>query len=214
MKSTKQAKAAELPTLEKRSRRKYCFTPAMDEEIRRAYHLYIEYNNRKAISGCARNFRYPKWVINRRAGILGLTRTKEPEWSKEEVRVVEKWQHLTDAAIQRKLKAKGLQRSINAVRRKVQRLRIKQNRDGYSAQSLAGAFGVNSHKVIYWINHKMLIASRRGTARSGSQGGDTYWITHADVREFVLTHPDEVDLRKVEKWWFLDLVTDGRIGIR
>ena len=60
----------------------------------------------------------------------------------------------------------------------------------------------------------MLKASRRGTARTESQGGDTYWITHAAVREFVLTHPDEVDLRKVEKWWFLDFVSDSRIGIR
>ncbi len=32
--------------------------------------------------------------------------------------------------------------------------------------------------------------------------------------KFVLKHPDEIDLRKVEKWWFLDLVTAGRIGIR
>ena len=189
MKSATQAKAADLQTLEKRSRQKYCFAPAMDEEIRRAYHLYIEYNNRKAIGACARNLGYPKWVITRRAGFLGVARIKEPEWSKAEVHVVEKWQHLTDAAIQRKLKAKGLQRSVNAVRRKVQRLRIKQNRDGYSAQSLADAFGVNCHKVIYWINHKMLSASRRGTARSASQGGDTYWITHADVREFCADPP-------------------------
>lgn len=26
--------------------------------------------------------------------------------------------------------------------------------------------------------------------------------------------PDEIDLRKLEKWWFLDLLTAGRIGIR
>jgi hypothetical protein len=73
---------------------------------------------------------------------------------------------------------------------------------------------VDAHKITYWINRKMLVATRRGTARSESQGGDTYWITHRAVREFVLRYPDEIDLRKVEKWWFLDLVTAGRISIR
>jgi hypothetical protein len=53
-----------------------------------------------------------------------------------------------------------------------------------------------------------------GHTRTRSQGGDIYWITHNAVREFVLKHPDEIDLRKVEKWWFLDLMTAGRIGIR
>ena len=36
--------------LKDRERRpKYFFTPAMDDEIRDAYHLYVEYNSRKAI---------------------------------------------------------------------------------------------------------------------------------------------------------------------
>jgi len=46
---------------ERRMRRKYSFTPAMDEEIRRAYHLFLEYNNRKAIGACARKLQLPKW---------------------------------------------------------------------------------------------------------------------------------------------------------
>jgi hypothetical protein len=60
----------------------------------------------------------------------------------------------------------------------------------------------------------MLRATLRGTDRTEIQGGDTFWITQIAVRDFVLSYPDEVDLRKVEKWWFLDLVTNGRIGCR
>ena len=60
----------------------------------------------------------------------------------------------------------------------------------------------------------MLRATRRGTERTERQGGDTYWIAHKAVHAFVLTYPDEIDLRKVEKWWFLDLLTAGRIGVR
>lgn len=196
------------------ARRKYSFTPAIDEEIRGAYHQYLEYNNRRAISGCARQLHVPRWLVNRRAAVLGLARIKEPEWSVDEVTVLERCGHLTDPVIQRKLKAAGIQRSINAIHLKMKRLRIRQNLDGYSAHALATAFGVDGHKITYWIKRKMLMATRRGTARSESQGGDTYWITHRGVREFVLAYPDEIDLRKVEKWWFLDLVTDGRIGSR
>ena len=196
------------------TQRKYCFTPAIDEEIRRAYHLYLEYNNRRAITGCARQLHVPRWLINRRAAVLGLARIKEPAWNVDEVAMLERWGHLTDAVIQRKLKAAGSQRSINAIHLKMKRLRIKQNLDGYSAHALATAFGVDGHKITYWINRKMLMATRRGTARSEFQGGDTYWITHKAVREFVLAYPDEIDLRKVERWWFLDVLTDGRIGSR
>jgi hypothetical protein len=48
------------PWLKERGRRpKYCFTAAMDEEIRHAYHLYVDYNNRKAIGSCARSLAFP-----------------------------------------------------------------------------------------------------------------------------------------------------------
>jgi hypothetical protein len=80
----------------------------------------------------------------------------------------------------------------------------------YSAYSLSEAFGVDSHKVGLWIRRKMLHATRRGTDRT--QGGDSYWITHDAAREFVYRHPDEIDLARVEKLWFLDLVSVGRIG--
>jgi hypothetical protein len=60
----------------------------------------------------------------------------------------------------------------------------------------------------------MLHATRRGTDRTEAQGGDSYWITHKAVRDFVLRCPDEIDLAKVEKMWFLDLVTAGRLGVR
>jgi len=70
---------------------------------------------------------------------------------------------------------------------------------------------VDSHKVTRWIGAGLLEAERRGTARTELQGGDTWLIFRAEVKEFVLRCPDEYDLGKVEKWWFLDLITDGRI---
>ena len=195
-------------------RRKYSFTPAMDDAIRGAYQLFLDYGNRNAIGECATRLQLPKWMVTRRAGALGLARIKEPVWCEEEVVVLQRWGHLTDAVVQRKLKGAGFHRSLNGIHLKMRRLRIKQNLDGYSATALGTAFGVDGHKITYWIHRNMLKATRRDTDRTERQGGDIYWITHKAVYTFVLSYPDEIDLRRVEKWWFLDLITGGRIGMR
>lgn len=195
-------------------KRKCEFTPAMDDLVRAAYRQYRVFSNRKAIGNCARKLGIPRWIVNRRGRDLGLAQTKEALWSDAEIAVLERWGHLTDAVIQRKLKAAGYSRSNTAIHLKVKRLRIKQNLDGYSAWSLAQALGVDSHKVSLWIRRKLLQATLRGTRRTEAQGGDSYWITHKAVRDFVLRCPDEIDLAKVEKMWFLDLVTAGRLGVR
>jgi hypothetical protein len=198
----------------RKRKRKYEFTPEMDDLVRTAYHRLRVYSNRKAITHCAQKLEIPRWAVLRRGRDLGEARTKEQPWSEAEVGSLERWGHLTDAVIQRKLKAAGYSRSLNGIHLKLKRLRIRQNLDGYSAYSLAEAFGVNWHKVGTWIRRNMLRATRRGTDRTAAQGGDSYWITHAAVRDFVFRCPDEIDLAKVEKIWFLDLVTAGRIAMR
>jgi hypothetical protein len=43
------------------------------------------------------------------------------------------------------------------------------------------------------------------------QNGDIYLIRESDVRRFILEHPTEIDLRKVDQLWFLDLITNGLV---
>jgi hypothetical protein len=52
---------------------------------------------------------------------------------------------------------------------------------------------------------------RRGTARTGVQGGDMWWISRRQVKSFILRAPEEIDLARVEKIWFLDLLTGGKL---
>ncbi len=212
MTTTLQKCVADIP--ERKGKRKYEFTPEMDDLVRTAYHQFRAYSNRKAITHCAHKLEMPRWAVLRRGRDLGLARSKERSWSEEEVGLLERWGHLTDAVIQRKLKTSGYPRSTNGIHLKLKRLRIRQNLDGYSAYSLAEAFGVDWHKVGSWIRRNMLRATRRGTDRTEAQGDDSYWITHGAVRDFVFQCPDEIDLAKVEKIWFLDLVTGGRIAMR
>ena len=53
----------------------------------------------------------------------------------------------------------------------------------------------------------------KGTKRKGRQGGDTKLFHVGTVREFVINHPEEIDLRKVDKMWFLWLITGGRVKL-
>lgn len=102
----------------------------MDDLVRAAYHQFRVYGNRKAITHCAQKLEMPRWAVLRRGRDLGVARTKEHPWSEAEVALLERWGHLTDAVIQRKLKAAGYSRSINGIHLKLKRLRIRQNLDG------------------------------------------------------------------------------------
>ena len=79
---------------------------------------------------------------------------------------------------------------------------------------MAGLFGIDSHNVGKWIRFGWLTAEKRGTDRTAVQGGDIWFIHHEQVYRFVLGHPEEIDLAKVDKLWFLDLVTRGKIGFQ
>jgi hypothetical protein len=56
-----------------------------------------------------------------------------------------------------------------------------------------------------------LKAKFRGTARTEQQNGDIYLIREKDVRRFILERPTDIDLRKVDQLWFLDLITNGLV---
>ena len=80
-----------------------------------------------------------------------------------------------------------------------------------SAYSLAQALGINPHVVTRWIKNGHLKARFRGTARTAQQNGDSYLIQEKDARRFILEHPTDVDLRKVDQLWFFDVITNGLV---
>jgi hypothetical protein len=191
---------------------KYAATPEIDAAIREAYERYQKYGNRTAITTTARKIGWPKWKVNRRAIALGIARAKEAPWSRDELDVLERYGWMCDEKLSERLKAAGFHRTATAVHLKKKRLRISASGDWYSATQLAEAFGVDGHKIVRWIQSGLLRASRRGTARISVQGGDSFVILCRDVREFAIAHPNEYDLAKVEKTWFLELVTGRDAG--
>ncbi len=191
---------------------KYLPTAETDYMIRDAYSRQ-RMGDRSALKAISRELGWTRSAVCKRGAELGVARVKEKSWSEEEKSVLEQFGHLAQG-IQRKLSEAGYARTIAAIQVKLNRDRIKSNLEGYSACQLAGALGLEVRKVLRWIQQGYLKAERRGTGRTPQQGGDMWWIPDRNVRRFVLRFPQEIDLARVEKIWFLNLLTDGKLCAR
>jgi hypothetical protein len=176
------------------SGKKYFFDQFSARLIREHYDSRTE-----TINWLSDKLGFPRWVIKKRAQILGVARTGERKpWSEREIAYLEANLSRLSLAVL----AKKLERSLTAVALKAKRLGIKKSDEGYTARSLAQAFGVDDHKVVRWVRLGLLKASRRNSGRPR----DMYLITDNEVRRFVCTYPTEFDLRRVDQVWFIDLL--------
>jgi hypothetical protein len=146
---------------------------------------------------------YPRWAIKKRATVLGIARTKEPNWTKKDKRFLAKW--LPRRSIE--WIARKLNRTVTAVALKAKRLKITKSGAGYTACGLAFGLGVDDHKVTQWIQKGLLTAARRETRRRGGQNGDYWYIDPRDIREFIKNNPDEVSFRNADKRFLIKILT-------
>jgi DNA-binding transcriptional MerR regulator len=143
----------------------------------------------------------PRYTVRRWAQVLGLARTKERPWSEKEIAYLESHFHrLHVSTLARKLK-----RTTTAVALKAKRLGIRKCGEGYTIRSLALALGVDDHKVSHWIDLGLLKATRRQTDRAC----DPYFIPEKAVQEFIVSHPLEIDLKRADGLWLIDLLAKG-----
>ena len=194
-----------------RGRRKYVFTDQVDQLIREIYLSHPDAKTRPGIRLLAKKVDIPHWALKKRARELGLARTKEKPWSEAELEILARYAWMSDERIRLKLKAAGYPRTATGIHLKLKRMRFKHDPGFYSANGLAQALGIDSHAVTRWIRCGHLKAHLRGTARGEQQNGDIYLIREKDVRRFILEHPNDIDLRKVDQLWFLDLITNGLV---
>ena len=192
-------------------RRKHIFSDQADQLIREAYLSPRNVKGMSSIHLLAKRLGMPHWALKKRARELGLARTKELPWSEAELAILSRYAWMSDERIRLKLKAAGYTRTVTGIHLKLKRMRFKHDGSFYSACSLAQALGIDPHAVTRWIKSGHLKARLRGTARGPIQNGDTYAIQEKDVRQFILQHPTEIDLRKVDQLWFLDLITNGLV---
>lgn len=183
-------------------------TPEIDAQIRAEYQK--PQLKKGQIEAFAARIGWPRWAVSRRAIALGVVspRKKEPDWCDKELQLLEQWGHKTPLVIKKKLRASGFHRSETGIllKRKRMSLTAAYLEHGYTASKLAEAFGVDIKSVTGWIEKGWLSAGRRGTVRKPQQGGDMWWIKATDVRAFILDSVEVIDLAKVNKSWFVDIV--------
>lgn len=184
---------------------KWRFTPSQDAEIFRIYREVQPVGRNSAVKDLARRWGFPRWKVSRRARDIGAyePRIKELPWSARELHILELNQMYSVNVIQRKLKAQGFIRSATGIQLKRKRLELRSKYNPTSALSVAACFGVDVHAITRWIRQGLLKATHKGTQRTSIQGGDEWVIKEQDIRRFIISNIGVIDIRKVDKFWFV-----------
>jgi len=188
------------------SRKRWAADETIDAQIRL---VYQSTPTRGMVNALAARLMRPRWWVSKRAADLGLTqpRFKEPAWTEEEVELLGAHSGKRLTAIQKILARHGFRRTLTAIIVKRKRAGIgSRDPNHYSASQLARLLGVDPGTVSDWITREGLPAARRGTKRLPQQGGDMWWIRRRKLRVWIGAHAQLVDLRKVERFWFIDLM--------
>lgn len=159
------------------------------------------------VQHCAQTIGRPRWWVSKRAQKLGLVapRFKEPAWTETEIDLISNQAHKHPATIQRALKRAGFARTETAIIVKLKRIGVDRTDPSHlNANQLAGVMGVDRKTVAAWITKGWLKAERR----QASALDDFWWIHRRDIRRFVVENVAVVDLRKVDKFWFVDLMAE------
>jgi excisionase family DNA binding protein len=177
-------------------------TEAIDQLLQERYPSCSEPGMLEALAvECSR----PSWWLKRRATALGLQygRHKQPDWSPAEEALLADNSHLGLSTLRRKLAALGSSRTEIAISVRLKKLELSRaNLDTYSAAEVGRLLGVDDNAVRRWIRAGNLRANRT----PGSKSAEAHWqITRRALREWIAAHPVEVDLRRVDKYWFIDL---------
>ena len=182
-------------------------TPEIHDAIVR---VYRRDTGNGQVAALALRLGYPRWKITRYAIHAGLIakQKKEPNWSEREIHILELNAHRCPEIIQRKLKVAGFIRSVTGIVLKRKRERFLANLDGMTSRQVALGMGVDEHFVTRAIHAGRLKAKRRGTLRTEKQGGDIWYIKEKDIRDYILNWLNEIDIRKVNKYWFCDLLAN------
>lgn len=187
-------------------RQRWTTSEHIDRAIREGY---AKATNKAAIVRLAQAVGRPRWWVSKRAAALGLVtpRFRAPDWDAVETAIVEANAHRKPVSIARALKRAGYNRTETAVVVKLKRLGCDtQDPDHMTARGFAAFMGVDGTTVSGWITKGWLAAKRRGTERVAAQGGDQWWISRANARRFIIENAAAVDLRKVDRFWFIELL--------
>ena len=187
---------------------KYTFTPEMDKEL--LYTYSINTDSKPRLTNLARKFRMPRWALYQRALKIGAVQSSQQKkkWTDQEIKIIQQNARYEPLTIKKRLEKAGFKRSIASIVLKRKRMRLLSNGKGMSACLCAQFLGVSLRIVLNHIKAGLL---RAEIIRYDQQGKANYYIREKDLRSFIINNPDVVDLRKVEKYYFIELLANGKV---
>lgn len=129
-------------------------------------------------------------------------------WTTEEDALLERYSHLSVSALARCFKRHGFSRSQTALMRRRQELlggavQARADNGYYSGQQAGELLGMSGKMISYVIRAGHLKATHSDL---NTLTGPMWRITAKDLRAFALEHARYLDLSKVDKYAFLDLL--------
>ncbi len=112
--------------------------------------------------------------------------------------------------------AKRLGRSRLAVELKARELGLSKLAEGFTKADLSESLGVGRSTIDRWIASGWLRGSHRKTRRTPQQGGDLWYFTAGNVRDFICKHPLEIRPQRLsaEGWlWLVDILCGNENGL-
>jgi hypothetical protein len=103
----------------------------------------------------------------------------------------------------------GSNRTLTAIAAKMTRNAVRQNLGGMNLAQLADALGVAKGTLRQWLN-RGLIRAILCSPELQLINRHTWFFPDAEIRRFILTHLEYIDLCRVEKVWFVDILTSKK----
>lgn len=179
----------------------------IDDQLRAKWPLL---QGRGAVNDLAEDMKLPRWWLSQRARKLGLTvaHKKEPAWTAAEDALIAKAPLHDPDKCAEMFRAHGFSRSPTAimVHSKRKGLSARDTRTTLSGTGVAKLLGMDNKTTTTWCVAGELKAERRGSKRLPQQGGDVWEIQPHDLREFILQNLARIDIRKVDKVTFCELL--------
>ncbi len=185
-------------------------TDELDARIREEYPKIGPH--RGATKELAARLGVPRWWLSKRATQLGLTtlRRKEPPWTATEDELLARVPLYDPHRAAVVFREHGFKRTPTAIVIRAKRVGLSRRRtDVFSASAAARVLGIDSKTMTTYILGGLLQACRRGTNRLPQQGGDTWSVERAELRRFIIDNIAIIDIRKVDKVAFVDLLADA-----
>ncbi len=164
---------------------------------------YRDDPRRGRVQRLARRLGRPPYVVSLRARQLGLVAPggHGTAWSQREHDLIVANAAKKPISIALILKRNGFKRTPGAIQARLNTQHIdRTDDDHHTGNGLALLMGVNVHKVASWIEKGWLKAKRLPGERTH------YSIHRKDVRRFIVENVGEVDIRRCDKHWLVDLL--------